>query len=173
MYKFEKQFRGENPQTIGETDRHFDLDNYKDWLELKLTQYMELNNPILKINPKIIDITDDLNRELLTKWRVSTNPDMLFFMSYDSYDIEKNETPLDSLCRYTVRGLKHIFPLLKVEIRDEYKLYVENNLIDFNPIPAGDHDEYIKKIMEHIFLLYDGDETKLPKKLYKWRYQNK
>jgi hypothetical protein len=36
-YKFEKQFREENPQTIGETDRHFDLDNYKDWLESKLS----------------------------------------------------------------------------------------------------------------------------------------
>jgi hypothetical protein len=36
MYQFEHQFRKENPQTIGETDSHFDLDNYKDWLEAKL-----------------------------------------------------------------------------------------------------------------------------------------
>lgn len=36
MYKFEKEFRKEMPQTIGETDSHFDLDNYKDWLEQKL-----------------------------------------------------------------------------------------------------------------------------------------
>lgn len=35
--KFEKQFRKENPQTIGETDSHFDLSNYVDWLEEKLT----------------------------------------------------------------------------------------------------------------------------------------
>lgn len=31
--KFEKEFRKKYPQTIGETDRHFDLDNYKDFLE--------------------------------------------------------------------------------------------------------------------------------------------
>ena len=37
MYKYEKEFRKENPQTIGETDKHFDLDNYKDWLEEQLT----------------------------------------------------------------------------------------------------------------------------------------
>ena len=36
MYKYEKEFREENPQTINETDKHFDLDNYKDWLELKI-----------------------------------------------------------------------------------------------------------------------------------------
>lgn len=36
MYKYEKQFREENPETVGETDKHFDLSNYKDWLESKL-----------------------------------------------------------------------------------------------------------------------------------------
>ncbi|WP_088656031.1 hypothetical protein [Geofilum rhodophaeum] len=38
MYQFEKQFRLENPQTIGEEDSVFDLENYKDWLEQKLIQ---------------------------------------------------------------------------------------------------------------------------------------
>lgn len=42
MYKFEKQFREENPQTIGETDKHFDLDNYKDWLENKMSRVVEI-----------------------------------------------------------------------------------------------------------------------------------
>ena len=35
-FKFEKQFRAENPQTIGETDKLYDLDNYKEWLESKV-----------------------------------------------------------------------------------------------------------------------------------------
>ena len=35
-FKFEKQFRAENPQTIGETDKQYDLDNYKEWLESKV-----------------------------------------------------------------------------------------------------------------------------------------
>ena len=34
-FKFEKQFRDENPQTIGETDSDFDLANYNEWLENK------------------------------------------------------------------------------------------------------------------------------------------
>jgi hypothetical protein len=42
MWKFEKQFRKDNSQTIGETDRHYDLDNYKDWLE------SEIDNPIVR-----------------------------------------------------------------------------------------------------------------------------
>ena len=36
MYQFEKEFRKEMPQTIGETDSCFDVNNYKDWLEQKL-----------------------------------------------------------------------------------------------------------------------------------------
>lgn len=28
----------EHPETVGETDRHFDLDNYKDWLEAQLIE---------------------------------------------------------------------------------------------------------------------------------------
>ena len=34
-FKFEKQFRDENPQTVGETDGYFDLGNYNEWLENK------------------------------------------------------------------------------------------------------------------------------------------
>lgn len=44
-FKFEKQFRAENPQTVGETDKHFDLDNYKDWLESKL-EWIDVNETI-------------------------------------------------------------------------------------------------------------------------------
>ena len=38
MYQFEKQFRLEKPETIGEEDSVFDLENYKDWIEQKLIQ---------------------------------------------------------------------------------------------------------------------------------------
>lgn len=34
-FKFEKQFRKDNPQTIEENDKHFDLSNYNEWLEKK------------------------------------------------------------------------------------------------------------------------------------------
>ena len=37
-WKFEEEFRLDKPETIGETDRHFDLDNYKDWLEYQLAE---------------------------------------------------------------------------------------------------------------------------------------
>lgn len=37
-WKFGEEFRLDKPETIGETDRHFDLDNYKDWLEFQLAE---------------------------------------------------------------------------------------------------------------------------------------
>lgn len=37
-WKFEEEFRLDKPETIGETDRYFDLDNYKDWLEFQLAE---------------------------------------------------------------------------------------------------------------------------------------
>jgi hypothetical protein len=37
-WKFEEEFRLDKPETIGETDKHFDLDNYKDWLEFQLSE---------------------------------------------------------------------------------------------------------------------------------------
>lgn len=37
MWKYEQEFRIDKPETIGEIDRHYDLDNYKDWLEEQLT----------------------------------------------------------------------------------------------------------------------------------------
>lgn len=35
-WKFEKEFRADHPETIGETDKEFDLDNYREWLEKQL-----------------------------------------------------------------------------------------------------------------------------------------
>lgn len=37
-YTFEEEFRLDHPETVGETDRHYDLDNYKDWLEAQLIE---------------------------------------------------------------------------------------------------------------------------------------
>lgn len=37
MWKYELEYRIDKPETEGETDKHFDLDNYKDWLEEQLT----------------------------------------------------------------------------------------------------------------------------------------
>ena len=47
MFKFNEQFRKDHPETIGETDSVFDLDNYKDWLELQIEKpvvMMDKNN---------------------------------------------------------------------------------------------------------------------------------
>ena len=37
-YTFEEEFRLDHPETVGETDSHFDLGNYKDWLEAQLIE---------------------------------------------------------------------------------------------------------------------------------------
>ncbi len=37
-YAFEEEFRLDHPETVGETDIQFDLENYKDWLEAQLIE---------------------------------------------------------------------------------------------------------------------------------------
>jgi hypothetical protein len=37
MKKFEKEFRSERPETIGEKDKEFDNQNYIEWLEQKIS----------------------------------------------------------------------------------------------------------------------------------------
>jgi len=127
---------------------------------------------ILKFSKETTNIVDSLNKILLADGRLSTDPDMLMFHSYDSYNIDKDETPIDSICRYTVDGLKHIFPLIKIELRNENEIFVEDNLFEFSAIPTKNHIEYIKEIMIDIFCLYQNDETKIPKSMYKWYYKN-
>lgn len=43
MRKFEKEFRAENPQTVGETDKEFDNANYTEWLEQKVVKFITPN----------------------------------------------------------------------------------------------------------------------------------
>lgn len=125
---------------------------------------------IFKFSEKTTNIVDSLNKKLLSEGTLSTNPCMLVFHSYDSYDIEKKEIPIDSVCRYTVSGLKYLFPLVKIELHNDNEIFVEDNLIEFSAIPNKNHIEYIKEIMLDIFCLYQNDETKIPKAMYKWYF---
>ena len=127
---------------------------------------------ILKFSDETTNIVESINKKLLVEGRLSTDPYMLMFYSYDSYDIDKDETPIDSICRYTVGGLKHIFPLIKIELRNEDEIFVEDKLFEFSAIPTKNHIEYIKEVMIDIFCLYQNDETKIPKSMYKWYYKN-
>jgi len=127
---------------------------------------------ILKFSDETTNIVESINKKLLAEGRLSTDPDTLMFHSYDSYNIEKDETPTDSICRFTVSGLKHIFPLIKIELRNENEIFVEDNLFEFSAIPNKNHIVYIKEIMIDIFCLYQNDETKIPKSMYKWYYKN-
>jgi hypothetical protein len=127
---------------------------------------------ILKFSDETTNIVESINKKLLAEGRLSTDPDMLMFHSYDSYNIDKDETPIDSICRYTVGGLKHIFPLIKIELRNEDEIFVEDKLFEFSAIPTKNHIEYIKEVMIDIFCLYQNDETKIPKSMYKWYYKN-
>ena len=40
--KYEKEFRKDHPETIGETDRSFDMYNYSEWLEEKLDNWISV-----------------------------------------------------------------------------------------------------------------------------------
>ena len=69
-WKYEKEFREVYPETVGETDREFDLDNYKDYLENEIielqsklqisnkrnTQLETVQSPFVK--PSTFDVTD-------------------------------------------------------------------------------------------------------------------
>lgn len=127
---------------------------------------------IFKFSEETTNIVDSLNKKLLAEGRLSTNPIMLAFHSYDSYDIERKKIPIDSICRYTISGLKYIFPLIKIELRNDNEIFVEDKLLEFSAIPNKEHIEYIKEIMIDIFCLYQNDETKIPKSMYKWYYKN-
>ena len=129
----------------------------------------------LKFSQTTKDIVDFLNQELLISGKLSTNPSLLLFQSYDAYDIINNKTPYDSMCRYTIDGLRHIFPLLKIDLGSNNEIYVEGKLLEgYSAHPENsnkDHIEYIKEIMIDIFLLYQNDKTKIPKNLYSWYFQ--
>ena len=38
MWKYKEEYKLDRPETIGEKDYTFDLDNYREWLELQLTE---------------------------------------------------------------------------------------------------------------------------------------
>ena len=42
-------------------------------------------------------------------------------------------------------GLKRIFPLIKIELRNEIEIFVEDKLFEFSAIPNKNHIEYKKK----------------------------
>lgn len=60
-FKFEEQFRSENPQTIGEADKHCDLENYKEWLEEKLSKYLDADAKNQWICQKCGEIVPGIN----------------------------------------------------------------------------------------------------------------
>jgi len=127
----------------------------------------------LKFNKEIINIVNELNKKLLSKGKLSTNPNLLLYHSYDSYDVINNKIPINSICRFTIDGLKHIFPLIKFELGNNNEIIVEDIILkDFNALPNKNHIDYIKEIMLDIFILYKNDENKIPKDLYKWFFNN-
>lgn len=70
-HTFDKQFRAAHPETIGETDKEFDLHNYVEWLE---GEYVDAKTKLkasgveLKRN-KALNIADVSNRrELLVNF---------------------------------------------------------------------------------------------------------
>lgn len=66
-WKYEKEFREKYPQTIGETDKEFDLDNYKDFLEELIEKangvYAQLADVLAEFEPMIFDFVESHNEE--------------------------------------------------------------------------------------------------------------
>jgi hypothetical protein len=51
-YTFEKEFRTDHPETINETDKQFDLVNYTQWIENKLSQQQTTQSMETKVSTK-------------------------------------------------------------------------------------------------------------------------
>jgi hypothetical protein len=85
-------------------------------------------NNIIKFSDETTEIVDAIRRQLLSERRLCTDPDMLFLHSYDSFNLDTNEVPEDSLCRYTLEGLNHIFPFVKFNINEDNIILVDGNL---------------------------------------------
>ena len=61
--ELKKQFRKDNPQTIGETDSHFDLSNYNDWLENKYFELLKQNQEMREMLSIILPMFTELDAE--------------------------------------------------------------------------------------------------------------
>lgn len=53
--RYEKEFRQAKPETIGETDHHFDSVNYYEWLESKLSEAEKQRDELLDGIKKVYD----------------------------------------------------------------------------------------------------------------------
>lgn len=130
---------------------------------------------------KTLKDVENLNNNFLDLAMLSTDPVMINYLSYDSSLID-----LDTISRFTINGLKMLFPLIKIEFNTEHELIVENKPLGISTIPninlelnengfyeidGNAHIEYIKEIMLDIFCLYQNDETKIPKNMYEWYFK--
>jgi len=93
--------------------------------------------------------------------------------SYDACNLKTGEVPNESLCRFTVNGLKHIFsPLINIALKDGDKIEVEGDIMDFSALPPNGtdgHIEYIQECMLEIVILY---EDKMDIGKYDWYFKD-
>lgn len=125
----------------------------------------------IKFSDNCNNIVDQLNKDLLLKGTLSTDPSILRYLSYDCFNITKGEPTIDSICRFTITGLQHIFPLIKIDLYNNTEILIESNLINFSAIPNKNHIEYIEEIMIDIFSSYQHNEIKIPKTMYNWYFK--
>lgn len=138
---------------------------------------MKKKNNIISFSDEITDVVNSLNTQFLKEGKLCTNPDMLHFHSYCAYDLTNDKTPDFSISKFTIDGLKSIFPLIDINLGENDEIIVEGIVLEnytaFIDVNHVDHIEYIKNIMLDIFLIYEKDETKIPPKLYKWYFEKK
>ncbi len=145
---------------------------------------MRNKDGVIRFSNEVTNVVASLNAQWLKEGRLATNPNILHFHSYDSSIISDDPTkcgpPDDSISRFTIDGLRSIFPLIKIELGEYDEIIVEGEIIqDFTAFfdvknkreRHNCHIEYIKEIMLDIFSMYKDDETKIPRKMYKWYFK--
>ena len=115
--------------------------------------------------------TEERRSEIIEKGRLNTIPGIPLFLAYDSHCLDTDEVPRNSICNFTISGLKCAFPDMKIEQGANEEVIIDGESLGFSAMPPGGTDDqktYMKGLILEIFLLHFDNEKKIPDILYKW-----
>lgn len=136
-FKYDKEFRADHPETVGEIDTQFDTSNYVEWLEKKYGELLiEQNAPTLE------DVKDQIKKNPKPEYRfydVFVEDDMIIIENeYEMGEDEKNDDdccdtaqeigemiekdyPFLELHNYYCHRHKYAITEMKIKVPDENK----------------------------------------------------
>lgn len=120
-----------------------------------------------------------MKNKKIIKQEISNRFIKIPLICYNSFYIDTYQIPDIAIAQRTVECLQYVFPYIKIELGEEFKIIIEDKPLNKYSahinIEERDHDDYIKEIMIELFSIYDTDEQKMPKKnkMYNWYFKLK